>query len=140
MPYEFFPHTGDIGLRLWGASIEELMRSAALAFTDAVVDPASVRALDARHVTCRATAPDLLLHDFLAELLYQFDAHGRLVRDADVAVVRDGEEWTLDATTRGEPVDAARHAIRLLVKGVTYHALSAIETPEGWQGTVILDI
>ena len=62
------------------------------------------------------------------------------MRDADVAVVRDGEAWTLDATTRGEPVDAARHAIRLLVKGVTYHALSAIETPEGWQGTVILDI
>jgi SHS2 domain-containing protein len=140
MPYEFFPHTSDIGLRLWGASIEELLRSAALALTDAVVDPVSVRALDARHVTCRAAAPDLLLHDFLAELLYQFDAHGRLVRDADVAVVRDGEAWTLDATTRGEPVDAARHAIRLLVKGVTYHALSAIETPEGWQGTVILDI
>lgn len=140
MPYEFFPHTGDIGVRLWGASLEELMRSAALAFTDAVVDLASVRTLEVEHIGCRAAAPDLLLQGFLAELLYQFDAHGRLVRDADVVVGRDGRGWTLDATTRGEPIDADRHAIRLLVKGVTYHALSVVETPEGWRGTVILDV
>jgi SHS2 domain-containing protein len=28
----------------------------------------------------------------------------------------------------------------VLVKGVTYHALSVAETAGGWEGTVILDI
>jgi SHS2 domain-containing protein len=140
MPYEYFLHTGDLGIRVRGASLEELLESAALAFTEAVVDPASVRAADAETVACRAAAPDLLLHDFLSEVLYQFDARYRLVRDVEVTVARDGEEWALDATTRGELVDPARHEIRLLVKGVTYHALSVTEAADGWQGTVILDI
>jgi SHS2 domain-containing protein len=138
--HEFFPHTGDIGIRVWGGSIEELIRSAALAFTEAVVDPSSVRPVEPRALACRATAPDLLLHDFLGELLFECDARGRLVRDLEVTVGREGEAWTLDATTHGEPIDPSRHHLRMLVKGVTYHALSVTRTPDGWQGTVILDI
>jgi tRNA nucleotidyltransferase (CCA-adding enzyme) len=140
VPYEFFPHTGDVGMRVWGRSLEELMRSAVLAFTDTVADPASVRSSDEEVVTCRAAAPDLLLHDLLSELVYQLDARRRLVRDADVVIARDDDDWTLEATTWGEPIDAARHRLRVLVKGVTYHALSVSEAPEGWQGTVVLDI
>jgi SHS2 domain-containing protein len=140
MPYDYFPHTGDIGIRVWGGSVEEVMRSAALAFTDAVVDAASVREVETVEVSCRAGAPDVLLHEFLSELLYQFDARGRLVRDADVAVTRGEDGWRLEARTRGEQLDAARHRPKVLVKGVTYHALAVVETREGWQGTVILDI
>ena len=140
MPYEFFPHTGDIGIRVSGRSLEDLMRSAVQAFTDTIVDPATVREIEAVTLSCRAAAPDLLLHDLLSELLYQFDARGRLVKDADVVVERDGESWLVDARTRGEQIDAGRHHVKVLVKGVTYHALVVAETREGWQGTVILDI
>jgi SHS2 domain-containing protein len=140
MPYEFFPHTGDIGIRVWGRTLEELIRSAFHAFTSVVVDPASVRESEAVTLSCRAAAPDLLLHDLLSELLFQFDARGRLVKDADVAVARDGESWLVEARTRGERIDAGRHHPKVLVKGITYHALSVTETPEGWQAIVILDI
>jgi SHS2 domain-containing protein len=140
VPYEFFPHTGDIGMRVRGRSLDELMRSAVQAFADAVVDPSSVRELEPGDVSCRAAAPDLLLHDLLSELLYQFDARGRLVKDADVAVTCGEAGWLLEARTRGEQLDAARHHPKVLIKGVTYHALSVAETAEGWQGTVILDI
>jgi SHS2 domain-containing protein len=140
MPYEFFPHTGDIGIRVWGASLEELLRSAVQAFTDAVVDLASVHEVETLHVSCLAAAPDLLLHDLLCELLYQFDARGRLARDAEITVSRGADSWLLEARTRGEPFDAARHHPKVLVKGVTYHALAVLERDGLWQGTVILDI
>lgn len=140
MPYEYLPQSGDIGIRLWASSIDELMRSAVHAFTDAVVDRACVRETAAGHVTCRAGAPDLLLHEWLSEVLFLFDARRQLIADADVTVTRDAGDWLLDARTRGEPVDAARQHLKVLVKGVTYHALSVTETPEGWQGSVILDI
>ena len=140
MPYEFFSHTGDIGLRVWGQSLEDLMQSAVLALTDAVVEPTSVRAVNEEVVTCRAAAPDLLLRDFLSELVYRFDVRGRLVKTARVAISREHDEWTLEATTWGETLDTERHPVRVLVKGVTYHQLSVRQTPEGWQGTVILDI
>jgi SHS2 domain-containing protein len=140
MPYEFFAHTGDIGIRVWGPSLEELMRSAIQAFTDAVVDRATVRPAEAGELSCEAPAPDLLLHGLLSEALYQFDARGRLVGDADVTVSRDHDIWRLRARTLGEPMDAARHRPKVLVKGITYHALAVAETDEGWQGTVIVDI
>jgi|PlaIllAssembly_1097288.scaffolds.fasta_scaffold1422234_1 SHS2 domain-containing protein len=140
MPYEFFPHTGDIGIRLRGETLEALMQSALEAFTDAVVDRSTVRDVDAGAVSCRAPAPDLLLHEFLSEVLYQFDARGRLSAGADVTITREAGDWVLDARTSGEQIDAARHQPRVIVKGVTYHALSAAETAEGWEGTVILDI
>jgi SHS2 domain-containing protein len=116
------------------------MRSAVLAFTGAIVDLASVREVETFGVSCRAAAPDLLLHDLLSELLYLFDARGKLVRDADVAVTRSEDGWLLEARARGEQLDVARHHPMVLVKGVTYHALTVVETGEGWQGTVILDI
>lgn len=140
MAYEFFPHTGDIGVRVWGESLEALMRSAAQAFTDAVVDLACVREVESVDLACEAAAPDLLLHDLLSELLYQFDARGWLVGDTDVVVTRGEGGWRLEARTRGEHLDAARHRPKVLVKGVTYHALAVAETAGGWQGTVILDI
>jgi SHS2 domain-containing protein len=140
MPYEFFPHTGDIGVRLRGETLEALMQSAVEAFTDAVVDRSTVRAVTPGAVACRAAAPDLLLHELLSEVLYQFDARGRLIAGADVRIAREGGEWVLDARTTGEQIDPARHRPKVLVKGVTYHALSAAETAEGWAGTVILDI
>ena len=140
MPYEFFPHTGDIGIRLRGETIEALMQSAVEAFTDAVVDRSTVRDAESGAMSCRAAAPDLLLHEFLSEVLYQFDAGGRLIAGADVRIRREAGDWILDARTRGEQLDPARHHPRVLVKGITYHALSAVETAEGWEGTVILDI
>lgn len=140
MPHEFFPHTGDIGVRVWGSSREALFASAARAFVEVLVDPSTIRVSDAIVVTCRAPDLDLLLHGFLCELLFQFDARGRLVSDAEVVLARDGSQWVLEATTRGEPFDPARHHLKVLVKGVTYHQLSVVETADAWTGTVVFDI
>ena len=140
MPYAFFPHTGDIGVRVWGDSCATLIASAAQAFTEVLTDPSVVRGADAVALTMRAAAPDLLLRDFLDELLFQFDARHRLVRDADAVVTRDGDDWVLKAITHGEAWDPARHAIKVLVKGITYHQLSVVETADGWSATVVLDI
>lgn len=140
MSYEFFPHTGDLGVRVWGDSFESLAASAARAFLDAQTDPEAVRVADAVILTCRAPELDLVLHDFLSDLLFQFDARHRLVCDADIAVTRDGDLWVLDATTRGELYDPARHPIKVLIKGVTYHALAVAQTALGWEGTVVFDI
>jgi SHS2 domain-containing protein len=140
MPYAFFPHTGDIGVRLRGASLAELAESAAQAFADVVTDPAGIREVDAAVLTARAAAPDLLLREFLNELLFQFDARRRLVASATVSVTRQGDLWLLEAATRGEAWDPDRHPVKVLVKAITYHALSACETPEGWMATVVFDI
>ena len=48
--------------------------------------------------------------------------------------------FRLQATLGGEPFDAQRHGVKVLIKAVTYHALEVREDPDGWQATVVFDI
>lgn len=140
MPFEFFDHTGDIGVELTAESLEGLFEAAAEAFTAAVCDLDRVEARPAGRASVEAASLDLLLVDWLAELLYRFEVKRLLVRRARVSLSQPGDRCRLDAILWGETVDEARHHITLLVKGVTYHGLHVIRAPEGWRARVILDI
>jgi SHS2 domain-containing protein len=140
VPFEFFDHTGDIGVRLTAPTLGGLFETGAAALTAVLTDPASVRRRVSETVDVGAPDLDLLLVDWLNELLYRFEARNLLVAAAEVAVRLDGEGCRLQGRVHGEPFDPAVHDISLLVMAVTYHGLHVTETPEGWEATVILDI
>jgi SHS2 domain-containing protein len=140
MSFEFFDHTGDIGVRLTAPTLAELFAAAAEAFTAAIAEPDAVRPLDAGRLELAGPELDLLLVDFLSELLYRFESAALLVRSADVDLRRDSGEWRLHADLKGEPFDAARHEIRVLLKAVTYHELYVRQAPQGWEAQIIFDI
>jgi SHS2 domain-containing protein len=140
VPFEFFDHTGDIGVTLRAASLPALFADAAAALTDVVSERDAVARRDTWPVAVRSSALDLLLVEFLSELLFQFDARQRLVGEAVVSVRGEGERWTAEGELHGERFDPARHRIRTLVKAVTYHTLSVKEDGDGWHATLVLDI
>ena len=143
MPFSFFDHTGDIGVRLDGRTPNEIFRAAALAFAASTTEVAQVAPRDTREFSLDGGALDLLLVDFLGEILYLFDARQFLLCDAEVHLERSlsvESAWRLQATLRGEVFDPARHRITLLVKAVTYHGLEFAEGPAGWHATVVLDV
>ena len=140
MPFEFFDHTGDLGVRLTGRSVDELFAAGAEAVTDTLSDRASLVSTLSVPVALEAPRLDLLLVDWLNELLYQFDAHALLVRDAEVSVSRRGEECSLRAILHGERVAQGRHPIKTLVKAVTYHGLEVAGGREGWKATLVFDL
>ena len=83
MAYQFFDHTGDIGVSLRDGRVDELFASAAVAFTDSITPLDGSRAATARGGGARRRPKlDLLLVDFLSELLYRFDTRGWLTREA----------------------------------------------------------
>jgi SHS2 domain-containing protein len=138
--FSFFDHTGDIGVRLEGRTPDALFRAGAAAFAQSTTDPSRVRPCERRSLALEAAALDLLLVDFLSELLYLFDARQFVPCDADVHVEGASAAWRLQATVRGEPFDGARHPIKVLIKAVTYHALTVREDADGWHATVVFDI
>ncbi len=140
MPYEFFDHTGDIGVRVTGATVEGVFAEAAVAFADTVTDPARIEERETVHVALRGPALDLLLVDWLNEILYRFDAAQFLTARAKVVLRASGGEHQLDAILQGERLDPARHPVKVLVKAVTYHALDLGKTAEGWRATLVFDI
>jgi len=135
--YETFEHTADMGLRARAGDLDSLFAEAAKAlFSVIVVNLGDVRALDSFPIELQADRYDDLLHDWLAELLYLFDARHVLLSEFDVAVA--GRR--LRATARGEPLDPRRHELDGEVKAITYHGLKVQRQEDGWLAEVIVDL
>ena len=85
---------------------------------------------------CRENASSLLVN-WLSEILFRIDAEGRLFHDFRVRL-RDSR--SLNAVTRGERFDRARHQVNLQVKAITYHQLVLEESEGRWRAQVYVDI
>jgi SHS2 domain-containing protein len=143
MPYEFVDEltVADIAFRAWGHDIEETFVSAADAVMNAMVeDLDAIRPRDARMLNVEHEALDLLLFNFLQELVYYKDAEQLLLRIQQLRIAIDSQPYTLHATAVGEPIDPERHRMRVDVKAVTLHHFSLTQTEHGWEAMVILDI
>lgn len=137
--FEFIEHTADIAARLQGDTVGALFEAAAAALTDAITDPAAIRRTESFTVTLDASDLDILLVDWLEELLYKFETDGVLVGESVVAI-QSGDRVILNAHIRGERRDEARHPIKVLVKAVTFHGLHVAKTDSGYEATVVFDI
>ena len=140
MPYQFFDHTGDIGVALTGRTVDELFASAAAAFTDTLTPLGDVEPRRPEELEVAAPELDLLLVDFLSELLYRFDTRGWLTREAQVEVRPIDDGWELQGTLLGEKHDPSRHPTRVLIKAVTYHQLHVVEQDGTWMAKIVFDI
>jgi SHS2 domain-containing protein len=140
MPYQFFDHTGDIGVSLSGRTLDELFASAAAAFTDSITPIERVEPRRPEELDVAAPELDLLLVDFLSELLYRFDTRAWLTRQAEVEVRERDGGWQLQGTLLGEKHDETRHAVRVLIKAVTYHQLEVRERAGMWTANIVFDI
>ena len=135
--YETFEHTADLGLRMRAESLNELFAEAGRAlFSVIVANFDSVEPVRELSFRIEGTRRDDLLSDWLAELLYTFDARRVLLSAFDVEVGQNG----LRATARGEPFDPSRHELDMEVKAITYHGLKVERDGDGWLAEVIVDL
>jgi SHS2 domain-containing protein len=143
MPYEFVDEltVADIAFRAWGRELTETFVSAADAVMNAMVeDLAAIQPHDTRQLSVEHDTLDLLLFNFLQELVYYKDAEQLLLRVQQLRVVEDAQPYTVHATVVGEPIAPERHHMRVDVKAVTLHRFSLTQTQRGWEATVVLDI
>ena len=137
MPYETFEHTADLGLRVRADDLNTLFADAARGlFSIIVTDLDSIRPSQSVSIAVEGDVSDLLLFDWLNELLYIYDVRRLLLCRFEVEVGPSG----LVATAHGEPTDPARHALDHEVKAITYHGLKLEQQASRWLAEVIVDI
>ena len=95
---------------------------------------------ETRRIELKNDEIDMLLFDFLQELIYFKDAERLLLRVREMRIEEKEGAYSLKATTAGEPLDAERHQQRADVKAVTLHDFRVEKTEGGWKATVLLDI
>jgi SHS2 domain-containing protein len=83
---------------------------------------------------------DLLLFNFLQELVYYKDSELLLLRASQIEFEEKDGKHQLSAVLQGETLDRDRHQQRVDVKAVTLHRFQLEKTNDGWTAMVILDI
>jgi len=141
--YSLFDHTADIGIEVRGASLEDLLETAARATFDQVLEdwPERVETLDeVRAATIRGLEGDTgeLLVVWLQELLYRFETERWVPMTFEFGAIGRGEVRATVGFGRFEP---GRHRTRGEIKAVTYHGLDVHREPDGaWRARFILDV
>ncbi len=143
MPYEFLEEvaTADIAFKAWGKDLGETFVAAADATMNIMLEELeSLELRETRPLMLENESLEMLLFDFLQELIYYKDAEKLLLRVRDVEIIQRDSLSILQATSSGEEINPDRHRLRVDVKAVTLHQFKLEETVKGWEAFVILDI
>ena len=137
-PYwEHFEHGADIGIRGIAPSLEQAFEQTAVAMTAVITNPDQVSASKAVSIRCEAPDNELLLLDWINELVYEMAVQGLLFKLYQVAI-NDGK---LTAIAFGEAVDRQKHEPAVEIKGATFTELRVYQQPNGtWVAQCIVDV
>jgi SHS2 domain-containing protein len=135
--WEHYQHGADIGVRGFGATVGAAFEQAAVALVAVVTEPARVAAVDRVAIDCEAPDQELLLVDWLNEVVYEMATRGMLFSRFQVVI----ESTRLRALAWGELLDVARHEPAVEVKGATYTSLKVGKAPDGtWVAQCVVDV
>ncbi len=135
--WQHLEHGADIGVRGYGRSLAEAFEQAALALSAVVTDLAAIATRQVVTVECEADADDLLLLDWLNEVIYQMATRRMLFGRYEIRI----DDHRLEARLYGEPVDRERHQPAVEIKGATFTELRVSRGAAGeWIAQCIIDV
>jgi len=146
MPYRYLDDltVADVAFEARGSSLEELFTAAWEATLQVMIEnPNSLGKVESRNIALVEPSLDLLLHNFLQELIYYKDAEGLLLRIEDCRIqwVEGRSKFArLDAQARGQMIDPKVHRLGTDVKAVTFYRFDLARENRGWTATVVLDV
>ncbi|MDI6776061.1 MAG: archease [Syntrophales bacterium] len=135
--YRVFDHTADLGVEIYGKTVEELFVNAAFAIFDLMTDLQDVKITEVRAIVTEGADWEDLLVNYLRDVLYLFNGEGLILSDYAIAEINPHH---LMGEVRGEPFEPNRHRIKTEIKAVTYHQALIRENGEGWVGRVVFDV
>jgi len=143
VPYHYLEDVGtaDIAFEATGRDLPELFMAAADATMNVMIDNLdAIEARETRQIELSNDQIDMLLFDFLQELIYFKDANRLLLRAGETQIEQKDKAYFLKTKVAGERLDDARHRQRADVKAVTLHGFSVYKHDGGWEAKVLLDI
>ena len=132
---------GDVAFEVWGKDLSELFSSAADATMNVMIENLeSIEYQEAVEFFIENEALDMLLFNFLQELVFFKDARKLLLRVPLVSIESDNLGFTLHASAFGEKLDKKKHNPIVDVKAVTLHHFSLQQSDDGWKAIAVLDV
>ena len=135
--YENLDHTGDLGVKVWGDSREELLQNASKALVDTIVELGRVTPKREVEWAIEADSPEELLVQQLQEILFRMDAEGMVFSDFRISLRGLS---SVKCLAYGERLDREKHEFKTEIKAVTYHQLKMGQEDDKWVAQIIFDV
>lgn len=138
-------HTADVRLAAFGDSLENCFISLGLGMFNYMTDINSVEEVERRELRCHARNLEMLVYQYLNELLGLYGEDYFIARSIGVEKQRD-TELVLQVVCLGEIFDRHKHTMGTEVKAITMHEIQIghqVTEKSGnalWLCEVLLDI
>jgi protein archease len=129
----------DCAVDVEGRDIGDLFETAAAALARLMVDPATVASTEDRTIALEAAQLDLLLYDWISELIFLKDRDRTVFPCCHVSIAGHGP-FHLTARVRGGVIDPERTALGADPKALTFHQFSLEPDDGGWRARLVIDI
>ncbi len=129
-------HTADVAVRAIGPDLGAAFAACADGMAAAMCEDVPADG-ESFALTVRAERREALLFDYLDRLIYERDVRAVLPAGNEATVRREADEWVVEATARGVPLD---DVVAREVKAVTYSEMTVEQTADGWRVYVVLDV
>jgi len=129
----------DCAVEIGGRDLPDLFETAAVALASLMVDVGTVSITEHRHIVIESPSLDLLLYDWLSELIFLKD-RDRQVFPATQVRINGAGPFQLEADARGGFIDPKRTVLGADPKAVTLHQFLLEKTGGGWRARLIIDI
>lgn len=135
--YEQFPHTADIGVRVFGKTLKELFENAAFAMFDILADLEGLKGPLTQEFELTAPNYEELLIAWLDELLYNFYTKNIIFYKFDVEKLAPD---LIKAKAYGRLVGDNKNRLKTEIKAATYYNLKIIQRDDYYEVDIIFDV
>lgn len=131
----------DVAFEASAPSFEELLCEAGKATTQVMVkDIATVELTKSVPFKLQAKSEEMLLFNFLQEIIFFKDAKMLLLKEFDFKITQKKNTFYLLGKAKGEKLDMKKHELLVDVKAVSMHMFELKKEKNGYRCFVILDI
>ena len=136
--FEYIDHTGDLGIRARGKTLQELFANAAHALLETVAVLDTIDPIEQFQIHVESESVAELMVAWLDELIFRHEVDEVFFKHVEIVEL---SETRLSACAYGESMDFAKHVVYTEIKSVTYHQLSVCQSSDGeWTANVIFDL
>jgi len=137
MRYEQIEHTGDIGIKVYGATLPDIFINAAAAMFEVMLEAKKSEVTLADEIEVTGDNHEELLVNWLSELNYIFSTENKVFNKFEISRITNTE---LAGVAMGEKFSPYNHKMKTEIKAVTYHEIYLKQIKDRWEAQVIFDI
>lgn len=130
----------DIAFEAYGKNYNELFENAANAIFNLTADLKTLKPRIKKKATLENSKIDLLLYDFLSEILYIKDAESLIFCKCKAEIKEKSGKFFLNVVFEGDKINPKTQTLENDIKAITMHMFKVEKTKSGFKAVVVVDI